>query len=204
MALTLRRDVNRQLTWDEVDANWTAGRTFDGHILLGGEATAWDDVVTPLVTATQGQVDKPAWNTTDGTFDFPRNDPTAIMYLNVQMPHRRRADSTVRPHVHWHQTQAGNPVFKMYYRWSNLGGAVPAVWQTYVMDKLVFPYPGTGEIDQILDGQTPLDGTGMGISSMLQDKLYRDDNVYAGVVPATSFDIHVEIDGFGSNTEFVK
>lgn len=38
MALTLRRTKGSQLTWDEVDANWTAGRTFDGTVLLAGEA----------------------------------------------------------------------------------------------------------------------------------------------------------------------
>ena len=203
MALTLRRVVNRQLTWDEVDANWTAGRTFDGTVLLGGEATAWDDVVQPLVTAKQGQVDKPAWNATEGGFDFPQNDPTHILYLNVQMPHQRKADSAIRPHVHWHQAANQNPVFKMDYRWTDLASEVAGAWQTYTMGHLVFPYT-SGTMHQILEGAEPLDGTGKGISSMLQVKLYRDDNVYTGTLVATSFDIHVEIDSFGSNTEFQK
>ena len=45
---------------------------------------------------------------------------------------------------------------------------------------------------------------GKTISSILQCKLYRDDNVYTGDAGAVSFDIHIEIDSFGSDTEFAK
>jgi hypothetical protein len=203
MSLTLRRTKGSQLTWDEVDANWTAGRTFDGTVLLGGEATAWDDLLMPLVTGKQGQTDKPAWDATNLGYLFPRNDPTQIIYLNCQIPHRYKVGSTVFPHLHIEQSVNAVPVFKIDYKWTAIGEAVPAGWTTYTMDTLVKPYT-SGTIHNIVNGAAGIAGTGKGISSILQMKLYRDDNVYTGTCLATSFDIHIEIDSFGSDTEYQK
>lgn len=203
MALTLRRTKGSQLTWDEVDANWTAGRTFDGTILLGGEATAWDDLLMPLVQGKQGQVDKPAWDATNLGYLFPQNDPTQVLYLNCQIPHRWKVGSTIYPHVHFEQAANQVPVFKIDYKWVSIGAAVPAGWTTYTMDTIVKPYT-SGTIHNIVNGATGIAGTEQSISSMLQMKLYRQDNVYTGNVLATSFDIHIEIDSFGSDTEYTK
>lgn len=203
MALTLRRTKGSQLTWDEVDANWTAGRTFDGTILLGGEATAWDDLLMPLVQGKQGQVDKPVWDATNLGYLFPQADPTQILYLNCQIPHRWKVGSTIYPHVHFDQAANQLPVFKIDYRWYSIGEARPAGWTTYTMDQIVKPYT-SGAIHNIANGAAGIEGTGQSISSMLQIKLYRDDNAYTGNVLATSFDIHIEIDSFGSNEEYIK
>jgi hypothetical protein len=203
VSLTLRRTKGSQLTWDEVDANWTAGRTFDGTVLLGGEATAFDDLVVPLVTGKQGVIDKPAWDATNLGYLFPQNDPTQFLYFNVQLPHRWALGSTIHPHVHWHQALNLTPVFKIDYKWFNIGDAVPAGWQTYAMDALVKVY-SAGNMHQISHNAAGIAGDGFGLSSMLQIKLYRDDDVYTGNALATSFDIHIEIDSFGSNTEYVK
>ena len=202
MPLTLRRTKGSQLTWDEVDANWTAGRTFDGTVLLDGEATAWDDLLMPLQSGKQGVLNKPDFDAVEGVYLFPQADATEIIYFNVQLPHRWKVGSVVYPHLHWHQAADQAPVFKVDYRWTDIGGTVGA-WQTYVMDQLVKTYTG-GTIHQISNGTGGISGDGFGISSILQCKLYRDDNVYTGDVGATSFDVHIEIDSFGSNTEYAK
>ena len=203
MALTLRRTKGSQLTWDEVDANWTAGRTFTGTILLGGDATAFDDLLMPLVQGKQGALDKPAWDATNLGYLFPQNDATQMLYLNCQIPHRYKVGSTVFPHVHWDQSADQAPVFKIDYRWYSIGAERPAGWTTYTMDQLAVPYT-SGTIHQISKGAAGIAGTGKGISSMLIMKLYRDDNVYTGNVLATSMDVHIEIDSFGSETEYSK
>jgi hypothetical protein len=110
----------------------------------------------------------------------------------------------VFPYVHWHQAANQVPVFKIDYKWIEIGESVPAGWQTYAMDQAVKPYPGTGTIHQLNSGAAGIDGAGFGLSSIMQIKLYRDDNVYVGNALATSFDIHIEIDSFGSNTEYSK
>ena len=202
MSLTLRRTKGSQLTWDEVDANWTAGRAFDGNITLTGEGTAWDDLFGPLQTAKLGAVDKPPWDTTLDAYMFPRNDVTHILYMTLQLPHQW-AGTTVFPHVHWIQQRNETPVFKLDYKWSPIGGEVPAGWLTYTMDQLVKPYT-SGNMHQISNGAAGIDGAGKGMSSILQVRLYRDDNVYAASVPAMSLDVHYEIDSFGSNSEYSK
>ena len=222
MSLTLRRLKGSQLTWDEVDANWTAleaeaaaaqatataampkaGGTFTGNVLLGGDGTAFDDLLMPLVQGKQGQTDKPVWDATNLGYLFPQADATQILYLNCQIPHRWLVGSTIFPHVHFDQSVNAVPVFKIDYKWVSIGGTVPAGWTTYTMDTLVTPYT-SATIHNIVNGAAGIAGTGKGISSMLQMKLYRDDNVYAGNCLATSFDIHIEIDSFGSNTEYSK
>ena len=42
------------------------------------------------------------------------------------------------------------------------------------------------------------------VSSMMDIRLYRDDNIVSGDVLAKEFDIHYQIDGMGSDFEFVK
>ena len=37
----------------------------DGTLIMSGSATVWDDIFFPLVTAKQGQTDKPAFSTTE-------------------------------------------------------------------------------------------------------------------------------------------
>jgi hypothetical protein len=212
MSLTLRRVKKSRLTWDEVDDNWEAllpksGGTLTGTLLLDGAATAWDDLVIPLVQGKQGMIDKPAWDATECGYLFPQNDPSEFLFLNAQLPHRWALGtgdgSTIYPHVHWHQARNETPVFKMDYRWIGIGDAVPAGWQTYTMGALVKTYT-SGTMHQISHNATGIDGAGKGMSSILQIKLYRDDNVYAADALATSFDIHVEIDSFGSDTEYAK
>jgi hypothetical protein len=39
---------------------------------------------------------------------------------------------------------------------------------------------------------------------MMVCKLYRDDNVVAGDVLTDQFDLHIQIDGFGSTGEYTK
>ena len=60
------------------------------------------------------------------------------------------------------------------------------------------------KLDQ--DGNFPeIDGSLIGdVSSMMDIKLYRDDNVAIGDVLTKEFDIHYEIDSLGSKEEYVK
>jgi hypothetical protein len=172
------------------------------NVVLAGTATVWDDLVMPLLAGKQGQTDKPVWDATNGGYLYPQNDTSHILYLNAQLPHRWKFGSAVFPHLHWHQAVNQTPVFKMDYRWSEIGGAVPAGWTTYTMSSKVATYT-SGTIHQISYGAA-LSGTGYTMSSILQIKLYRDDNAYTGNLLATSFDIHYESDTLGSNAEYVK
>jgi len=94
-------------------------------------------------------------------------------------------------------------VFKLDYKWFNIGAAVPESFTTYAMDAYAVTY-SSGSIHQISHGGDGIAGTGKGISSLLLCKLYRDDNVYTGDALAFQFDVHFEIDAAGSREEYIK
>lgn len=86
----------------------------DGTMGMSGSATVWDDIFFPLVTAKQGQTDKPAFSVDEVAYLFPSNDTSASMLMVAQFPHSYKVGSDVNPHVHWKQTQSGSPVFKWH------------------------------------------------------------------------------------------
>ena len=141
-----------------------------GELRLEGNSSVWDDLLQPATTGRQGANVKPDFNYDDITVDFPRNDINEILYFNIQMPHEWKEGSTIFPHVHFLQNQNNNPTFKINYRWAKLTESFPA-WATYTIANLVFPYT-SGTVHQIVYGNNGIPGTGKGLSSILQVKLY--------------------------------
>jgi hypothetical protein len=184
-----------------------AGASTVDDLNIGGDAsyqdTYWDDIFVPLHSTRKGANDKPDYDYTNIGFLFPQNDATEILYFTVQFPHRYKVGSSIYPHVHWRQSAATVPVFKLDYKWYSVGDAVPANFSTYTMSTLAATY-SSGTIHQISKNATPIPGSGKGISSMLVCKLYRDDNAVIGDVLVDQFDIHFEIDSPGSREEYTK
>jgi len=179
----------------------------DGTLVMSGSATVWTDIFFPLVTAKQGQTDKPAFDATEIGYLFPQNDTGEFMYIIAQFPHSRKQGTNLSPHVHWKQTQSGSPVFKIDYKWFPIGGAVPATFDTLTMSTPAVTYT-SGSMHQLTYGAkisgSMISETGMGVSSVMLIKLYRDSDLYAGNAVVYQFDIHYEIDSIGSHQEFVK
>ena len=146
---------------------------------------------------------KPDFDYTNVGFLFPQNIPTEAIYITVQLPHSWKEGTTIFPHVHVRQSANQQAVFKADYLWYNVGDTIPTVWQTYTMNEYAMEYV-SGSISQIIKGASGISGVGKGISSILKIKLYRDDNVYTGDMLADQFDIHIEIDAFGSLTQYEK
>lgn len=176
----------------------------DGSMVATGSATMWNDMFFPLVSGKQGNTDEPPFDTDEVAFLFPQNDSSHIIYITAQFPHTWKTGSDISPHVHWKQTNSGSVVFKMDYKWFDIGDPVPAGWQTYVMDVDAMPYT-SGSMHQLTSGSADLDGSDRtGVSSIMLIKLYRDDNTYSGAAVTYQFDIHIEIDALGSHTEYIK
>jgi hypothetical protein len=157
----------------------------------------------PLVQGKQGQTDKPPFDFTAHGFLFPQADATQILYLTAQLPHGWEEGSIVYPHIHYRQSASTIPVFKIDYKWYNVGDAVPTGYTTYPLSTPMIPYQ-SGTISQINNNATGIDGTGKKVSSIMLIKLYRDDNVVTGTVIADQFDIHILKDSWGSREEYVK
>ena len=172
------------------------------------ETVGWDDLKAPATTIRQGATSKPEFDTTNLGLLFPQDDDTEIAYIILQFPHNRKAGSNIRPHIHFIQTGAEEPVFKMQYKWYNNGSEVPATFTDSTATGFVFDRPDPeddSEQLQIVEFDE-IDGSGItGVSSIFECKLFRDDDVVTGNVLLKEFDIHYQIDqDLGSRQEYVK
>lgn len=176
----------------------------DGTMVMSGSATVWGDLFFPLLAGKQGQTDKPLFDTAEQGYLFPSADATQVMYISVQFNHDWKLGSTVFPHVHWNQNHSGSPVFKMDYKWFDLGSTIPSSYTTYAMASREYPYT-SGSMHQLNYNPSGISGSHIsGVSSMMLVKLYRDDNAYSGNAIAYQFDIHRAIDTMGSREEYAK
>ena len=119
------------------------------------------------------------------------------------MPHNYQLHTALKPHIHYFQDEAQEPVFKMDYRVYELGATTIPSFTTITASNFVFTYV-SGTLNQIVSfpeiDMSAIDG----ISAILDIKIYRDDNVVSGDVLVKEFDFHYQIDGDGSREEFVK
>ena len=191
------------------------GDSMVGDILVLNENGVWvnsnyltvpryNDIVFEFTpTRVNPTTSRPDFDYTNIGLLFPRNDSSEAIFITVQLPHSWKEGTTIFPHVHVRQSASQQAVFKADYIWYNAGDIIPTVWQTYIMNEYAMDYV-SGSIFQIVKGANGIDGTGKEISSILKIKLYRDDNVYVGDMLADQFDIHIEIDAFGSLTQYEK
>lgn len=164
----------------------------------------WDDLRFPASRIRQGVTQKPDFDTDELGLLFPQNDATEIAYIIGQFPHAWKLGTEIRPHIHFIQEEAQAPTFKMEYRWYKNGAAVPGSFTELTASTFAFTYPGSGSIVQIA-AFPAIDGTLIDtVSTIIDIKLFRDDNDISGDVLLKEFDIHYQIDSFGSRKEFIK
>ena len=164
----------------------------------------WDDLRFPAIQLKLGATTKPDFDYTNLGLLFPQNDASEIIYIIAQIPHEWKLGTNLRPHIHFIQSAALQPVFKMDYRWYKNGSDPTGVFTTITANSFAFSYPGSGSILQIVSFPE-IDGSNIDtVSSILDIRIYRDDNVVSGDVLVKEFDIHYQIDALGSRQEFVK
>lgn len=169
---------------------------------LYNNATQFDDLQFPVGSLKSvGSADKPDYNTTDLGLLFPKNDTTERVGVIVQMPHSWKEGSSISPHVHWLQTSADTATWKIKYRVYNVGGTVPA-WTIIASNNHAYTYT-SGSIHQIAEFPD-ITMSGKTLSCIIDMIVYRKDNQLAGDALFKQFDIHIEKDGLGSQTESSK
>ena len=163
----------------------------------------WEDLRFPATTIRQGATTKPDYDVTNMGLLFPQNDADEIAYIIAQMPHSMKLGTNLYPHVHWVQDEAELPVWKLAYRWYENSGDPTGEFTVLTATAHKFTY-SSGSILQITDFPE-IDGSGINsVSSFVDIKLYRDDNVVSGDVLLKEFDFHYQVDSFGSYTEYAK
>lgn len=182
-----------------------------GVLTLHGAATVYDDLLRDATSTRVGVVAP-----TDGT-GF-RGDSNIIhrtfvhtqadeVQFEIQLPHRGVEGSVLYPHVHFSPTTTGTGAVRFVWEFyaANVDAQFPASPATYQMSKT------WSEARQyyhlIAAGAAGLTVAGWTLSNVLKGRLYRDNTVgsnYAAAVTFLYFDIHVEINAFGSDEEYVK
>ena len=167
-----------------------------------GNNSVWDDLRFPVTSAKLGILDKPDFDYTNNGLLFPQNDATEIIFIVAQLPHGYKLGTDIVPHLHYIQTGADLPTFKLKYRWYELGETIP-VFTTITSTTNVFSYTSGTINNKLLF--PPIVGSGITtISSILDIQIYREDNLVAGDILVKEFDIHYLSDTLGSYSSATK
>lgn len=183
-----------------------SGFESDGTLVNYGDSTVFDDFSVPLTKEKQGQSDKPDYDYTNLGLLFPQNDATEIIYLTFQMSHMKKLDSDIYFHVHYIQSSATKPTFKIQYKFYKNGSEVPGSWTTLSTsdgDKGIFTY-SSGDILQIATFPAITPPSSESVSANLDVKFYRDDNDLTGDCLTKYIDFHFEKNTNGSRTQYTK
>ena len=167
---------------------------------------AWDDLRAPATAINPpGAASDPTFDATNIGWLFDAGS-TEILLIIMQMPHSWKLGSEIRPHVHWEptSTNTGNVYWRMEYKWTNTDDTEAG---TYTTINMLDAGDGTAYKHQLASFD-PISGTGKTLSSLLSIKLSRiggdATDTYTGDALLKEFDIHYQVDGYGSRQELVK
>lgn len=189
--------------------------TTTGNLRLVGNATQWDDLriagssVRLGVTSPTLAAFGPSGDIRALRFDSGQHDE---IYFEIQMPHAWKEGSNIYPHVHWSpvSTTTGNVVWSLDYTWANINGTFGA---PTTMNSDAAAAGGVAWVHKLStlkdgSGNAYIDGTGKTLSSMIMCRLHRNagagSDTLAADVAFLEFDIHFEVDSFGSDEEYIK
>lgn len=169
--------------------------------------SSWEDLRVPATgISVGGFISAPTKQTNTGFLLFNDAALNAVGIL-IQMPHAWKVGSAIRPHVHWAKTTdaPGDVTWTMNYSWWGLGEVQPA--GSAAADAVPINDPLSTQ-KQVISNFPEIDGTGKDISYLIFVNLLRNgvdaSDTYAGPAVLYEFDIHYQIDSFGSNEEFTK
>jgi hypothetical protein len=177
-------------------------RIKDGTI----DDTMWDDVRVAAQVTRLGS-SAPNWTNITGSISTLvfANAQSNFVEFNAQIPHKYVLGSNIYPHVHWGPAGAGagDVRWSLDYGWADIGSPFSGSTVTYVNDT------ASGvENDHQVAIFPAIDGTGMGISSMLLCRLTRlgssGPDTYGDGANFYEFDFHIEMNSLGSDEEYVK
>ena len=186
---------------------------------LVGTTTTWIDMIADLfgkrLNSTAGTVD---YDYDENAIVFSPNggiaDANDRVGANQEINHHMRVGTSItfKPHIHWWQQVTSNTVqsivFTARYRIQNNNSGKATSWTTITCE------PGAGG-DDVFDFTSESDGLynqisrfdditiNCGISDTIQWQMTRTDAI-AGDVSVFFFDLHGEVDSFGSDGEISK
>ena len=189
---------------DKVNSMQVSG---DGTVRLLGEAADWDDYEFPISNLRINPVtSRPDFDFDEVEYLFDDNS-TETVVGNGHLPHRWLIGSDLKPHIHWAQESSGEVTWQLEYKLWNNGDSEPSGFTTLQSNGPVFSYV-SGSISQItalpsIDASLIDD-----VSPNLKVRVSRlgasGTDTYVGDARFWKFDIHYQVDSFGSREEYLK
>ena len=111
------------------------------------------------------------------------------------------------PHIHWYKATTSSAIvdWQLKYKWASIGEVLPD-WSELVEG--VETHNSNTAFKHSLTTFGTIDGTGKTLSSMLCLYLTRlgtgTTDTYTGDAHLMEIDLHYEVDGFGSDDEYLK
>ncbi|MDP3358616.1 MAG: hypothetical protein Q8S41_04630 [Lutibacter sp.] len=198
----------------------------DGSLSYEGAATRYDDLTIPVTSTRIGAAGyEPTFEmqATGGggrgvyVYYFAGGSVEQELFFTVQIPHGRKYNTNIFPHVHWAPESdlgAAGVVWALEYNWANLGEVLGTTNIIYGSSKtsliggpanadkhLITAFNGGGADEGIV-------GSGKTLSSMLICRVFRAtlhaDDTYTGKAGLLQIDFHIEYDADGSRQLYVK
>lgn len=131
------------------------------------------------------------------------------VYFSVQLPHDYKLNTVLKPHVHWiwNSDISGEVKWYLEYTFTEIGHTFSDTQILYTKNVI-----GTGSSPSsdyhVLSEFDDISGVS-NISSMMLCRLYRDTesgsgDTYSGSAQLLEFDLHYEIDSYGSRYTYTK
>lgn len=168
--------------------------------------TSWEDLRFPAQgISLSGITTPPDIDADTGLYLFGGSVDIDSLSILAQMPHAWKEGTDLKPHMHWRKTSngAGTVIWYMRHCWTDYG-ELQGAWSNWEQSSAIVE-PATSQVSTI-STWSDIDGTGHSISAMLICQFIRFASVdtYADDALMYEFDIHYEIDSFGSDELFVK
>lgn len=195
-----------QLFPNEQKRPWNLRTTKGLNNTLYIGAPGWTDLRFPV----QAVRINPVVNKPDVDYDtvevlFDDTDIETVVSIG-QMDHSWKAGSELFPHVHWIQDSAGAVVWQLEYKIWNNNELEPAGWTTLTTEEVAFAY-ASGNLAQISIFPA-IPGTDLEVSFLMKLKVSRlgsdGADTKVGDAKFIEFDIHFEMDSWGSGHPFEK
>ena len=189
----------------EFEADWTMKANWN--------ATTYDDMlwdITKLKTVWH----RVSYDDAECTMDFNTACTlTDYARTNYQLTHRRKAGSTIFPHIHREQTENNVPNRLIQYRRQKQWWTKTTARTNYKSNTNAFTYV-SWTLNQISHDSWITAPAWYGISDIIQIRLIRDTantstlfswaDPFTTTAKVTSVDIHVETDTLWSRSEYTK
>ncbi|MBI3138986.1 MAG: hypothetical protein HYZ15_10405 [Sphingobacteriales bacterium] len=182
--------------------------------LVGDGEVRWDDLRVVLDNGSNAaQLSYLSGSSGPQIWYFRYDQGVEAMSFNVQLPHSWKEGTTIYPHLHWvpKSSASGNVEWNFEYSWVNYDPNTPQQFPAYTTSTVISTGPFTAtthKITSLTASNAGISGTGKKISSILVCRIWRNSSTSGDTYNADAgvlfVDFHIQVDGWGSRSEYEK